>query len=221
MRQLTDIRSVLFDLDGTLVDSRGTILASVAHAVEALGLDPDTAPDVGALIGMPLLDIFTGPFGMPHELAHRAIDLYRDYYDALNQEGTTVYEGVRDGLAALGDTGYGLYIATVKPTPIATKVLADLGLIKHFDGVAGASMGPERRDKTRIIAHAVSEFGLEPGHCMMVGDRDQDIEGARANGMMSVAVSWGFGHADELSAADPDHSAGDFHEIPHLLAGTG
>lgn len=221
MRRLNGVRNVLFDLDGTLVDSRETILASIAHALESLGLDPGAGPAVDRLIGKPLLDIFTASYGMDRERAQRAIDLYREYYDALNQEGTRVYDGVHEGLAELAGGGYSLYVATVKPTPIAEKVLADLDLRIHFSGVAGASMGPERRGKTAIIAHALQRFGLVPGKSLMIGDRDQDIDGARENGLRSLGVTWGFGSREELDHAAPDHLAERFRDIPQLLSGRG
>lgn len=221
MDRLDGIRNVLFDLDGTLVDSSRTILDSVLHALEELDIDPQSGPDVESLIGMPLFDIFVGEYGMPPDRAQRAIDIYRDYYDWLNQAGTMVYGGVREGLSSLREKGLNLYIATVKPTTIAKKVLDDLDLKVHFQGVAGASMGPERRDKTSIIAYALQRFELDPACSIMVGDRDQDIDGARINGMRSLAVTYGFGHPDEIERASPDHRVAGFGEIPLLLLGDG
>jgi phosphoglycolate phosphatase len=214
---LNGIRNVLFDLDGTLVDSSRTILDSVEHALQSMDIDPASGPPVERLIGRPLLDIFTDAFGMPRPQALEAIDRYRAHYAALAQAGTIVYEGVREGLAALAGGGYRLFLATVKPTPIAESVLGDLGLRDHFSGVAGASMGPERREKERIIAWALDTFGLEATESLMVGDRDQDIDGARANGLPSVAVSWGFGSDGELEKAAPDYQAGRFSELVALL----
>jgi phosphoglycolate phosphatase len=221
MPELNKVHNVLFDLDGTLVDSSKTILDSVFHALGTLGVDPQSGPDVRSLIGMPLFDIFVGQYGMAEDRAQLAIDHYREYYEQLNQAGTTVFAGVRDGLAALQESGLQLFIATVKPTSIAEKVLSDLRLREHFAGVAGASMGPERRDKTSIIAHALSTFGLMADRTVMVGDRDQDILGARANGLPSMAVTYGFGHRDELAAARPDHSADHFRDVSRILVNGG
>ena len=82
-------------------------------------------------------------------------------------------------------------------------------------------MGPERRDKTSIIAHALESFDLDSGCSVMVGDRDQDILGARANGLPALAVTYGFGHRDELAAAGPEHSADHFREVSRILVGGG
>lgn len=213
------IESVLFDLDGTLVDSRRTIVDSIRHALETLGMDAGAAADVQSLIGKPLLEIFTGHYGMDHDRALEAIDVYRVYYDGLNQAGTIVYPGVENGLEALNASGYRLFLATVKPTGIADKVLTDLGLRGHFEGVAGASMGPERREKGAIIAWALSTFGLDASASLMIGDRDQDIEGARENGLPAVAVSWGFGGVEEFERARPAFRADRFEDIVSLLPG--
>lgn len=219
MAVLTDIENVLFDLDGTLVDSRETIATSILHALEKMEVDAASGPRVETLIGMPLYDIFVGRFGMAEVNALQAIDHYRVYYDNLNQAGTTVYERVHEDLARLKREGYRLYIATVKPTQIAEKVLSDMQLIPYFDGVAGASMGPERRDKSSIIAHALSKFGLAPSRSMMVGDRDQDVEGARNNGLRSVGVTYGFGMREEILGSSPDFVAESSGGISRLLSG--
>jgi len=204
MAGLSVPRQVLFDLDGTLVDSRGTIAASIAWALGQIGHDGAGGPPVEALIGMPLFDIFTVTYGFERDAALRAIDLYRAHYDRISPQGSRIYDGVPEDLGKLRARGLGLYVATVKPTPIARKVLADVGLAAFFDGVAGASMGPERRDKASIIAHALDRFGLDPADSLMVGDRDQDVNGARSNGLRAVGVTYGFGGADEIAAARPD-----------------
>jgi phosphoglycolate phosphatase len=219
MPGLNSISNILFDLDGTLVDSSRTIEMSLVHALERIGINPLAKGPVRSFIGVPLFDIFRGGFGMSEKDTHAAITFYRDYYDALNQAGSKVYDQVPEVLSALRDQGYDLFIATVKPTEIAEKVLCDLELRPFFAGIAGASMGPERRDKTGIIAHALEQFALEAEVSLMVGDRDQDIDGARANGLRSVAVSYGFGSMDELFGAQPDYIVHCSVEIVNLLLG--
>lgn len=219
MPGLNGIQNVLFDLDGTLVDSSATIGASILHALQRMDLSLDEVPAVESLIGMPLYDIFVGRFGMDEASALDAIDHYRIHYDQLNQAGSRVYDRVRDDLADLKASGASLYVATVKPTPIAEKVLLDLDLRGYFDGVAGASMGPERRDKTGIIAYALATFGLQAQSSVMVGDRDQDVNGARANGLRSVAVTYGFGSHEELNACTPDFTVHESGRIFSLIQG--
>jgi phosphoglycolate phosphatase len=204
MGGIAPLKNVLFDLDGTLVDSRGTITASLVHALERMAVAVADGPAMAGLIGLPLFDIFTESYGLSRATALQAIDHYRRHYDRLSPAGSRVYDDVRQDLERLRADGLRLFVATVKPTPIASKVLADLGLEVYFEGVAGASMGPERREKTAIIAHALARFELDPAHSLMVGDRDQDIAGARANGLRSIGVTYGFGSRAEIAAARPD-----------------
>jgi phosphoglycolate phosphatase len=211
------IRNVLFDLDGTLVDSSRTISESIDYALEQVGAGTHGRVPAEEVIGLPLLDIFRDSYGMNHQVAESAIAHYREHYDSLKQAGTVIYEDVEEVLSTLKAGGLSLYIATVKPTGIAEKVLSDLHLVQHFNGVAGASMGPERRDKSSIIAHALQKFGLDPLHSLMIGDRDQDIMGARDNGMSAIAVTYGFGTEAELRSARPRQMVDRSKEIVPLV----
>jgi phosphoglycolate phosphatase len=221
MGGIAPLKNVLFDLDGTLVDSRGTITASIDHALERMGVDSTAGPTITGLIGLPLFDIFTRSYGLPRTAALQAIEHYRLYYDRLSPDGSRIYDNVQQDLERLRGLGLQLYVATVKPTPIARKVLADVGLDGYFDGVAGASMGPERREKTGIIAHALKAFELDPSCSLMVGDRDQDIEGARANGLRAIGVTYGFGSRQEILAAQPDFVSAQPGDIAGFLTGAG
>lgn len=214
---MREIHNILFDLDGTLVDSSGAIRASLAYALERVGLRwPDDRP-VERLIGLPLLDIFRDEFGLAGVAAERAIADYREHYDVEAKQGTRVYEHVEGCLETLRAGGCTLVVATVKPSPIAAKVLSEMGLEHYFCGVAGSSMDHALRDKADIIRHALQEYGLDAAHSAMVGDRAQDIRGARSNHLYAVGVTWGFGPLEELTAAEPDHLVGCCSEIPGLL----
>jgi phosphoglycolate phosphatase len=211
------IQNLLFDLDGTLVDSSQTISASIKFALDSMDIDTARRTPVEAMIGASLFDIFRNEFDLTDEQAYVAIDIYREHYDSLDQAGTFVYDNIRDVLPCLRTAGYSLFIATVKPTQIAEKVLSDLDLRHWFDGVAGSSMDSERRDKSSIIAHALRKFDLDPLRSMMIGDRNQDISGARANGLFAMAVTYGFGSREELHSVRPDYTVDGSEEIVSLL----
>jgi phosphoglycolate phosphatase len=214
---MREIHNILFDLDGTLVDSSCAIRAALAHALERGGLCfPEDRP-VERMIGLPLLDIFRDEFDLTGAAAERAIADYRAHYDAEAQAGTRIYDHVESCLEALRAAGCTLVVATVKPSPIAAKVLAEMGLAPYFSGIAGSSMDHARRDKADIIRHALREQGLDAAHSAMVGDRAQDIRGARSNQLCAVGVTWGFGPLEELTAAGPDHLVGCCSELPGLL----
>ncbi len=217
MQVMQKIHHALFDLDGTLVDSSGAIQAAVTHALQRLGRHCPSDFAISKWIGTPLVDIFRDEFGMVGDPAEQAIAHYREYYDRHARSGTRVYERVVETLERLYAAGVGLFVATVKPSPIADKVLRDMGLKRYFRGVAGSSMDHARRDKADIIRHTLQQYGLEAGHSVMVGDRAQDISGARQNGLYAVGVTYGFGSIEELIAASPDHLVDCLSEIPALL----
>ena len=215
--RFSEVENVLFDLDGTLIDGSKTITTCVHYALDRVGVIPNVDTTIEALIGSSLLDIFCNSFGMPEEQAEVAIFHYREHFDHLGQAGTQVYPGIRNVLSDLQDAGFPLFVATVKPTAIAEKVLSDLQLRSYFDGVAGSSMNHERREKARIIAHALHKHELDPLQSMMIGDRAQDITGAQDNGLFAVAVTYGFGTREELDAASPDNVVDHSLEILGLL----
>jgi phosphoglycolate phosphatase len=217
MQVMEKIHHALFDLDGTLVDSSGAIQAAVAHALQRLGRQYPSDFEIGKRIGRPLVDIFRDDFGIEGEPAEQAIAHYREFYDRHAQTGTRVYDRVAETLERLREAGIGLFVATVKPSPIAKKVLRDMGLKRFFQGVAGSSMDHARRDKADIIRHTLQQYDLAASHSVMVGDRAQDIDGARQNGLYAVGVTYGFGSMEELSAASPDHLVRCASEIPALL----
>ena len=218
---MSDIHNVLFDLDGTLVDSSSAIRASLAHALERLGAGWPEGMAVESVIGMPLLDILRERFGITGDRAELGIRYYREHYDVHAQEESRVYDHVEELLERLSRSNFRLFLATVKPTPIAEKVLKEMHLAPWFSGVAGSSMDHSRREKSAIIGHALNVFGLEAEHSIMVGDRRQDIHGARRNGLRAVAVTYGFGSREELIEAGPDHIVACSSEIAPLLLPTG
>ena len=216
-KKFEEVRNLLFDLDGTLVDSSGTIGTCIQYALDRVGMAADSGPPVETLIGTSLLDIFCNSFGMVEEQAELAIYHYREHFDRQAQNGTRVYPDILTVLSNLQKAKYELYIATVKPTSIAENVLRDMNLRNYFTAVAGSSMTHERRHKSGIIAHAMRQHALDPSRSMMIGDRAQDISGARDNGLLAVAVTYGFGTRAELDAARPDHTVDHSLELLELL----
>jgi phosphoglycolate phosphatase len=191
----------LFDLDGTIVDSKPGILASCDAALRALGHQPDNL-DIDSLIGPPLEEVLTqvlGRFG--DDRVAEAVLAYRDHYGSAGFRETTVYPGLAAALDQLLALRATLYIATSKRTIFAERILEHLGLIDRFAGVHGSEPGGALDAKADLIADLLRRHELSPDRCLMVGDRRHDVEGARANGISAVGVLWGYGDEDELQAA--------------------
>jgi phosphoglycolate phosphatase len=190
---------VLFDLDGTLVDSTPGIWASVRVAAAELGLPEPTPAQLRDLVGPPLQEGFALVLGVPADDVPRAIAAYRAHYTAGALLDVTVYDGVRELLTELRAAGAVLAVATSKPEPFAVRVLEHTGLLRAFASVHGASLDGAVRHKEQVVAAALAAHpeGRSP---VLVGDRRHDVIGAAAHGLPCIGAGWGPA-PDELHAA--------------------
>src|SRR3954453_16277671 len=193
-------RLVLFDLDGTLVDSTPGIWASVRVAAAELRLPEPTAAQLTAMIGPPLQDGFALTLGVPAEDVPRAVAAYRAHYAAGALLDATVYDGIPELLATLTADGATLAITTSKPEPFAVRVLEHTGLLRSFASVHGATLDGAVRHKDQVVAAALAAHpdGERPG---LAGDRAHDVLGARAHGLPCIGAGWGPAPPGELAAA--------------------
>jgi phosphoglycolate phosphatase len=193
-------RLVLFDLDGTLVDSTPGIWASVRVAAAELGLPEPTAHQLRGMVGPPLQDGFALVLGVPAGDVPRAVAAYRAHYAAGALFDVTVHDGVPELLADLRDRGAVLAVATSKPEPFAVRVLEHTGLLAAFAGVHGATLDGTVRHKDQVVAAALA---AHPGtrHPVLVGDRAHDVLGAAAHGLPCIGAGWGPAEDGELTQA--------------------
>lgn len=194
---------VLLDLDGTLTDPYDGITRSVAYAIERMGLPGLAEPELRAFIGPPLQDQFAA-LGLDETAVGRAVALYRERFSEQGLYENQVYDGIVDALETLADGARRLAVATSKPTLFAERIVEHFGLAAHLDLVAGATLDGTRRAKADVIGHALAALDVEAHDAVMVGDRAQDIEGARGHGMRSIGVRWGYAEPGELEAAGAD-----------------
>lgn len=194
---------ILLDLDGTLTDPYDGITRSVAHALERMGLPGLEERELRSFIGPPLQDRFAA-LGLDDDGVRQAVDAYRERFSERGLYENRVYDGVEPMLRALTAASLRLAVATSKPTPFAERILAHFGLSDHVELVAGATLDGTRRAKADVIAFALGELGVDAADAVMVGDRAQDIAGARAHGMRSIGVRWGYAEPGELEAAGAD-----------------
>lgn len=200
---MDSVRSVLLDLDGTLVDSRPGIVASCSAALRALGHDPREALDI--TIGPPLEDILRTllqTYG--DDRIDEAVVAYRQHYGQSGLLGSEPYPGIGGALEAMQGAGLRIYLATSKREVFARQILENLKLATYFHGIHGSVPGGTLDHKPELLAHVLSERDVSASHSLMVGDRRHDIVGARTVGMRSLGVLWGYGSRDELETAGAD-----------------
>ena len=211
--------SLLFDLDGTLTDSRAGIVRGMQHTLAVLGLPVPAEHSLLRFIGPPTHDSFRELLSSSDpELNARAIGIYREYYAKTGLFESSVYPGIAEGLATLNAAGATLFVATSKPQVFARQILAHFELAHYFKCIYGSEFDGVRSVKGDLIAHVLRQEALtnEP---WMIGDRLHDIRGAKLNGLRSAGVLWGYGSREELSEAGADALFADMPELCDALIG--
>lgn len=198
----------LFDLDGTLTDSGIGITNSVMYALEKFNIHVSDREELYPFIGPPLADSFMKYYGFTEGQALQAIGYYREYFRAGGIFENRVYEGIPEMLGALKDRNAIVALATSKPYEFSVQILEHFDLRRYFDHVGAASMDGRISNKADVIRHLIDELGdIDAESVLMIGDRDQDVDGAKANGLHCAGVLWGYGSRGELLDAGADYLA--------------
>jgi phosphoglycolate phosphatase len=210
--------AVLLDLDGTLSDSRPGIAGCFRYMLTELGHDPAAAGDLTWAVGPPIAVSVTQLLAQYGDArVDQGVDVYRAQYSAVAIYDCTLYPGVLDMLAALGDAGHVMCIATSKRRDFAERVVDHLGLRSYLRAVYGAEPGGALDNKDVLLAHVLRHEGFSPSDTVMVGDRVHDIAAARANRLRSIGAAWGYGGRAELEAAGADAIAALPQAVPAVL----
>ena len=194
---------VLFDLDGTIVDSAADITASLAHMFAELGLDVPSDEVLLSYVGPPLLDSLRLTAGFDDAEAWEALNIYRDHYGE-HVLSSPVFPGIAGVLERLHAAGIPVALATSKPESMAREVLEHAGLTPYFTEITGASDDEELSTKADVVREALRRLqakGVDTSNAVMVGDRGYDTLGAAANGVPTILVEWGYGSPAEAGDA--------------------
>lgn len=199
--------AVLFDLDGTLVDSRPAIVGGLNATLRALGEPERSEAELVPRIGPPIHETWAWLLDRPVDEVGDVVDAYREHYAETMLDGTLLYAGVPRLLERLTAGGHLLGVATSKSQPAAVAILEHLGLDHHFATIRGP-VPPSTEDKAATVGRALDALGLTTGAgAVLVGDREHDVHGAHAHGLTVIGAAWGYGTADELEAAGAEHIA--------------
>jgi len=199
---------ILFDLDGTLTDPKEGITRCVQYALKHFGIDE---PDPNALthfIGPPLVQSFREFYGFDEQKAKQAVEKYRERFNTIGIFENGAFEGVHEMLDALKKHGKVVALATSKPEVHALRILEKYQLIAFFDCIVGSELDGTRSEKAEVILEVFRRLKLSPEQqqqALMVGDRKFDILGAKACGIHSVGVRFGYAEENELEQAGADY----------------
>ncbi len=198
-------KAIFFDLDGTLTESGEGITKSVQYALEKLGKPEEDLDKLRVFIGPPLMEQFMKYADVDETEARRAVEYYRERYAVKGIFENRPYDGVENLLRELKGKGYILAVASSKPEYYVTKILDYFNLSSYFEVVVGSEMNGARTSKTEVIEEALKRLNMSDRRkeVLMVGDKEHDVLGARAAGLACVAVGYGYGTKEELTAAQP------------------
>jgi len=209
------IKNILIDLDGTLTDPKVGITTSARYGLEKIGHPISDEINIDWIIGPPLKASLAKILNVEadHVLAEQALMGYRERFAVKGLYENHVFEGVAETLAELKRRGYRLFVATAKPTVYAKQILEHFDLAQYFTDIHGSELNGDRTNKAELIQYILEQQKLQADQCMMVGDREHDIFGARQNGIDTIAVNYGYGSQEELALAQPKYQIDRFNQL--------
>lgn len=216
-KDIKQIDNVLFDLDGTLVDSQEGIINSAMYALDYYGIPYSGREELKKFIGPPLKNAFMEFYGFDEDKALSAAMVYREFYADKGVFQVNVYDGVRKMLAGLKEAGKRLYLATSKTEKYAEIILEYFGLSDFFDYIGGTDMQGVRDSKAKVLRYVLETAGIFVTDSVLVGDSRYDVCGAKELGMRTIAVLYGYGSAKEHEQAGPDYIARSPNEVLEIL----
>lgn len=212
-------KAVIFDFDGTICDTGEGVKKCAAYALDSMGIAHPQWNEMDFFIGPPLLVTFQERFNQSPSAAEELVQKFRERYSTKGLMESCLYDGVCDLLYRLKADGIKTGIASSKPQKYIVSLLEKYGVEKCFDSVCGVSFNADCESKQSIISRCLGELGVETADTVMVGDRHYDIDGAKANGIASVGVLWGYGSRFEFIESGADFMAEKVDDIESIALG--
>lgn len=198
------MKAILFDLDGTIINSEEGITKCVQYALRAKGIEEPDLKKLLCFIGPPLEPSFCEHYGMSHEEAWESVVKYRERFDATGIFECCLYDGVKETIIELKNKGYILALASSKPEMACKRIIEHFGLTPYFDEIVGATLDGSIGTKEEVL----EELGRRMAHMQitkeemcLIGDTKFDAAGAKAYGIRCIGVSYGFGTREDMLAA--------------------
>ncbi len=212
------LTNIIFDVDGTLADSKRDIAAAQHWVLAQLGVHSYKPEDLYPLIGKPLAETFATllPPSLQYRIAE-ASELYKGYYPPRALDTTTLFPGVLETLAELRSKGINLATATTKLSAGTRRVLTHFGIAGHFAQIQGSDDMPFKPDPF-IITKILADQGWEKDHTLMVGDTDNDIEAGKRAGVKTCGVTYGSLSKEQIIKLRPDFMIDSLPELLDLLS---
>jgi phosphoglycolate phosphatase len=194
---------IIFDLDGTLIDSSVDITNALNYALEPYGFKPLTVSDTIMMVGEGITRLIEKIVGdkdaaLKADVMHRFLEHYEDHI----LDSTREYPGVRETLERLHSGNYRKAVISNKRESLSRMVLSGLGLLHFFDIVVGSDTTPERKPSPVPVLRVLSDLRVEPHGAVIVGDSNYDVDAGKAAGIVTIAVTYGYRPREAIAHAD-------------------
>ena len=223
--KLNNKKVIIFDLDGTLINSAPDLALAVNHMLETLSRDTFSSDIIHGWVGNGALVLVKRALSadrtiddtLDAELVDDALKIFLDFYAQNLCNETVPYENVSETLHALKGKGYILTIVTNKPFAFVEPILEGLGLDGLFEIILGGDSLPQKKPNPAPLLHVCEKLGVIVDDCVMVGDSRNDILAANACSMESVGVTYGYNYGEDIAVHEPDYIVDDFSKIISLV----
>ncbi len=212
----TDYKNIFFDLDGTVVDSGQGCINGLKYMFQKIGLTENDEAKIKAFLGPSVKVHLMENYSFEDNQADQAYDFYKEYYLSQGIYENCLYDGIKQTIEAIKNTGKKVYIATLKPQVQAESILERYGMTSLFSGIFGARHDLGIYDKNTLLTRAISKIGDVPD-AVMVGDRYYDIISGKHVGFDTAGVLYGYGSRRELIEAGCDHLVDSVSDLYDML----
>lgn len=201
---IQSMKAILWDLDGTIINSEEGITKCVQYALRAQGIDEPDLKKLLCFIGPPLDPVFREKYDMTADEAWQSVVKYRERFDREGIFECQLYDGVKDVIIDMKRKGYRLALASSKPEIACRRILNHFGLMPYFDEVVGSTLDGSISTKQQVLEELerrMASWGIGKDEMCLIGDTKYDAAGAKAFGICCIGVSYGFGTREEMLAA--------------------
>lgn len=209
-------RAVLFDLDGTLVDSYTALTEAVNHARRTHGLSELTSARIRQLVGDGVERLLQRAFERT-DIPRSVVDAFESRYDEICCAESRVLSHVSETLEELSTLGIEMAVCTNKPSIFSKKILDFLDLSRHFRAIVGPDLAGARKPDARHLLVTLESVACGPADALFVGDMPVDVSAARNSGMDVAVIPTGSSTTEELAATDPDHFLERFSDLLKIV----
>lgn len=215
------IKYILFDLDGTLIDTGEGIMKSAAYALGSAGIHVDDYHELSFFVGPPLVYTFTHRYGLDMKKARELVNKYRERYNPTGLFESEPYPGVRECLENLRSAGYRLYICSSKPEHMCRRLMEHLEMSGLFCDIVGATPDGSIDTKSQVLNELFRRNAADDpcfaGSCVLIGDTRFDMAGAADTGISGIGVTYGYGSTEEMLSLGAAAMADSISEINDSL----